>query len=115
MPRLRLDPFSAEFRADPYPTYDRLRDEAPVHRSPFGSWLVSEYDDVATLLHDRRAVSTGAWRPPEGFGSFESHGPLSRMQDASLLSRDPPVHTFMRKLMNAGFKPRLIEEMRSEI
>ena len=47
-----LDP---AFIRDPYPTYRMLRDEAPiVYRPDWKLWLVSRYEDVSTLLRDRR-------------------------------------------------------------
>ena len=37
--------------ADPYETYRRLRDEAPVHWAPRSElWCVSRYEDVAQVL-----------------------------------------------------------------
>ena len=34
-----------EGRADPYPRYATLRARAPVHRSAYGFWALSRYDD----------------------------------------------------------------------
>src|SRR5205823_13376860 len=44
---LLIDP---AFPTDPYPVYARLREEAPVYRSPrLGYWFVSRYDDVKAI------------------------------------------------------------------
>lgn len=49
---------SKEFRQDTYPTYDRLREMAPVCRVRTGrgkfAWLVTRYDDVLTAIKDTR-------------------------------------------------------------
>ncbi len=45
------------YRADPYPLYQRLRQEDPVHRTPFGLWLITRYDDAAAALRDPRLSS----------------------------------------------------------
>ena len=49
---------SPVFKANPYPFYARLRNEAPVFRVmlPDGrpAWLVTRYDDVAAVLKDER-------------------------------------------------------------
>jgi len=41
---------SPRFKADPFPFYARLREEAPVFRVRLpdgqGSWLVTRYDDA---------------------------------------------------------------------
>ena len=45
MAALAFDPFTREFEVDPFPLLSRLREEDPVHRSPFG-WVLTRYDDV---------------------------------------------------------------------
>jgi cytochrome P450 len=40
-----FDPSDGEFLANPYPTYERLRAEDPVHRTPLGLWVLTRYDD----------------------------------------------------------------------
>src|SRR5438132_11584003 len=56
---VQFNPFQPGFAENPYPTYARLREEDPVHQSPFGAWVLSRYDDVEALLRDRRASSQG--------------------------------------------------------
>ena len=38
---LEFDPFAPEIRADPYPTYKRMREEAPIYWRPDGSPMFS--------------------------------------------------------------------------
>ncbi len=39
--------FSAEFMKNPYPTYARLREEAPaIYIEDLNAWLITRYDDV---------------------------------------------------------------------
>lgn len=42
-------PTRAETHCGPYPAYRRLHEQDQVHRSPFGFFVVTRYDDVATL------------------------------------------------------------------
>ena len=59
------NPFDPEFLVDPYPTYARLRDEDPVHRTPIGTLLVSRYDDVHQVLRDtENGVLAAGWFGP---------------------------------------------------
>ncbi|ONH60568.1 cytochrome [Frankia sp. CcI49] len=50
---IRFNPFSAEFREDPYPIYRRLREHRPVHRT-LGMWVLTRHADVHGVLRDRR-------------------------------------------------------------
>ncbi len=49
---LVYNPFEPGFCADPYPQYARMREEHPVHESPFGPWLLFAYDDVLRVLRN---------------------------------------------------------------
>ncbi len=41
----------------PYPFYEALRDDAPVHRLPDGTWLVSRWEDVVRVVRDPETFS----------------------------------------------------------
>jgi cytochrome P450 len=106
-----FNPMDPEFLADPYPTYRRLRDEDPVHHSPLDFWVLTRYDDVATVLRDPRfikeplvsmvAARFGVSVPP-GVG-------------LSMLDRDPPDHTRLRSLVSKAFTPRVVDGLRPRI
>ncbi|WP_230596779.1 cytochrome P450, cyclodipeptide synthase-associated [Rhodococcoides fascians] len=50
-----LDILSSDFQSDPYPYYDYLRTESPVHYVPdLDVYLLSRYQDVRAALRDRR-------------------------------------------------------------
>jgi cytochrome P450 len=103
---LLFNPFEPGFAENPYPAYQRLRHASPVHESPFGVWVLSEYEDVAALLRsgqsaDPRNVSDGMFREQ----SDRLENGIRRM---SMLDRDPPDHTRLRKLVAKVFTPRSI-------
>src|SRR5437762_588751 len=51
-----LDP---EILANPYPLFQRLRSEDPVHWDPFlHAWVVTRYEDVVMVLHRYSAERT---------------------------------------------------------
>jgi len=105
---VRLNPLDPDFLADPYPTYARLRDEAPVYRHPGGFVAVSGYADVQTVL-----------RTPEVFSSRAMGGGPVRVRDpesmplgpGSLISLDPPEHGRLRGIVSRGFTPRRIADL----
>ncbi|MDO9267545.1 MAG: cytochrome P450 [Methylobacter sp.] len=47
---MQLDFQSPEFIENPYPTYARLREQAPVYQLEPGVWLITRYHDVEQLL-----------------------------------------------------------------
>jgi len=108
---VEFNPFLPEFIADPYASYRRLREKDPVHRSAFGFWVLTRYDDVVTLLRDPR-FGRDRYQPllRARFGGDTSGG-----ISGSMLFRDPPDHTRLRGLVNKAFTPRVVETMRPHI
>ena len=65
---IKLDMASPRFKANPYPFYARLRQEAPVCpvmlKNGLKVWLVTRYDDVVGGL-ERREIHQGQDKSPE--------------------------------------------------
>jgi len=107
-----FDPLSAEFNADPYPHYHRLRSEDPVHFVDVpGMWLLSRYTDVVTALLDRRLSAERFQLSLPEMQASALISSLSRM----MLLRDPPHHTRLRSLASKAFTPRTVEQLRPRI
>lgn len=116
---------SAEFKANPYPYYARLRAEAPVSRVILPTkepiWLITRYDDVATVLKDERFTKNkSVAMTPQQLADqpwFQKlfASPLFKSLNRSMLAVDPPDHTRLRALVSKVFAPRLIEQMRERI
>lgn len=111
-PRLNFNPLLPAFIANPYPTYDRLRREDPLHRGVNGSWCLTRYADVQMVLRDARFGRVGSEsRLLEWFG----RGPLQRSFSQWMLFKDPPDHTRLRTLVTKAFTPRAVEALRPRI
>ncbi len=119
--RIDLYKHDPAFRADPYPAYARLRATAPIHRvtlpGGWGVWLVTRYDDAATVLKDERFVKD--WRKPLAPERIARWPPpilqVVKLLKSHMLYTDPPDHTRLRSLVSKAFTPRLIENMRGRI
>src|SRR4249920_2481545 len=103
--------FAPEVVADPYPLFDRLREEDPVYATNFGYWYVSRYDDANRLLRD---PALGAGRGvPDSMGI--TSGPLYDLMTTWMMAIDGPAHTRVRKLISRAFTPRAVEALRPYI
>ena len=114
-----FDPFAPGFTDDPYPQYAAIRAQAPVYQHPFGFWLLTSYDDVSWLLRAAGlSVEDGnvAADSPLRRQREEVYGHQAPRADAlSMLDRDPPDHTRLRKLVSKAFTPRAIQALRPRI
>jgi cytochrome P450 len=101
-------------RADPYPVYARLRQLAPVHRAASGAVFLSGYEDCATLTRGPAFRSQGPeFMDAVAPGWRKRPGRVATVE--SLLFRDPPDHTRLRRLVSGAFTPRRTEALREEV
>jgi cytochrome P450 len=100
---IEYDPYSYEVHEDPYPTYRRLRDEAPLyHNERVGFWALSRHSDVVAALKDTRRFSNCQGVALETMGGYDASATMS------FLAMDPPKHTRMRALVSHAFTPRRV-------
>jgi cytochrome P450 len=117
MPPPVFDPFAPGFTDDPYPQYAALRAGAPAGRHPLGFWLLTRYEDVSGLLRvgmsveDRNVTDRQLIELREQMYGEEA----ARPRGISMLDRDPPDHTRLRRLVSKAFTPRAVEALRPRI
>ena len=101
-----------EFLDDPYPTYTALREHAPIHRLPDGSFFLTRYEDVAHVYRD-----TSIWSSDKkiDFRPAFADSLLYEHHTTSLVFNDPPVHTRVRKLLAPVFTPRALKAIEPTI
>jgi cytochrome P450 len=120
IPDIAINLSDASFKANPFPTYARLREEAPICRIATSrsesAVFVSRYADVSALLRDKRFVKdpANALTPDQQsrmrrIPSFLS--PLTR----NILALDDPDHARLRKLVQAVFTPRRIAQLEMQV
>ena len=112
-----FDPFAPGFTDDPYPQLTQLRASAPVHENPLGFWILSRYDDVSALLRSGNSVEDRHAGPGPLRDLNEAvYGDRGRRMNAlSMLDKDPPDHTRLRRLVSKAFTPRSIAALEPEI
>ncbi|MBQ6642120.1 MAG: cytochrome P450 [Saccharopolyspora sp.] len=103
-------PFSEPERLDPEPLFAALRAQQPLIRVrlPYGepAWLATRYDDVKLVLGDPR-FSRAA-----GVGRDEPRMRPHLGATGNILSKDPPEHSRLRRLVMKAFTQRRVERLR---
>lgn len=126
----RFNPFSAEFRRDPYPMYRDLRQARPVHKT-MGMWVLTRYHDVRAVLRDRsfsaglipelvsrhssRTVDAGTVDAGTGQAGSSAVQRIRRLGEKSLVFTDNPEHARLRGLVNPVFTPQAFAALRPGI
>ena len=116
---VQYNPFEPGFIEDPYPEYAKMRREDPIHRSPMEFWVLFGYDDITRLLKDPTLSVEDRNATPTALDQMVMEILADRVESdrgaRSMLSRDPPDHTRLRKLVTKAFTPRVIQNLRPRI
>lgn len=112
---LLYNPRDPQMRDDLYAYYARLRDIEPVHRTPFGYWVVSSYRATDALLRDGRTTSEfhrdAKWA--EHRGGFDS--PVVSDTRKWMLMLDGAAHRRIRGLVNPVFSGVAMQRIRPQV
>jgi len=118
--------FDPEVVENPFAYYALVREQAPVHRTSMGFYLVSTHALCVEAMRDPEAFSSrfgaamsggASGRASSGKGGRAS----GRIEEAplpvtdTLLTNDPPSHTRFRKLVNKAFSPGRVQQMDSYV
>jgi cytochrome P450 len=102
---LVYDPSSYELQENPFPTYRRMQDEAPLYRNPeMGFWALTRFDDVVTGLADWSNLSSARGTLIE---QIQGGGAPPDM----MIFNDPPRHEQLRRLIGRAFTPRRVAQL----
>jgi cytochrome P450 len=107
---LYWDPYDARFVADPWPVFNRIREEAPLYyNQTHDFYAISRYADVERTLTDPATFSSARGVVLELIKAN------MEMPPGTLIMEDPPVHDIHRKLLARIFSPRRIAELEPKI
>ena len=108
----RLDSPDTFVPGVPHDVFTTLRREAPVFRQacPDGShfWVLTKYDDIAYASQHPAIFSSAK-------GTLLDDIEGAAGTDLMMLNMDPPRHTKLRALVNMGFTPRMIRQMKTHV
>lgn len=117
-----FNPLDPETLECPYPFYEALHAEAPVHPIPeMGLVLVSTFDLIREVVHDPATYSSamptgpadlpGIGTEPEDAELAELRAKTARSGAPTLLAADPPWHARYRSLVNKALSARRVAGM----
>jgi cytochrome P450 len=104
------DPYDVVINADPYPTYARLREEAPAyHNESYDFWVLSRHADVEKALVDWHTFTNSR------SNILDIIKADIELPPGVILFEDPPVHTMHRGLMSRVFTPRRMAALEDQV
>jgi cytochrome P450 len=110
-----FNPLAPEFIRNPYPHYERMRTNDPVHLTPLGMYVASRHAEVSLVMRDKRFGKDYVERTIRRYGPGIMEEPVFRSMSHWMLQQDPPDHTRLRGLVVKAFTARRVEDMRPRI
>jgi cytochrome P450 len=108
IPTSDLDPFCAEFFANPFPAHAALRDAAPVvHLTRYDVYGIARYAEVRTVLNDWQTYCSSRGVGLTDFAKEKPWRPKSLV-----LETDPPLHDRTRNVLNRVLSPVVVRDLR---
>ena len=108
---LHFDHYDHALQDDPYPTYARMREEAPLyHNEEQDFWVVSRHADLHKAFR-----TDGTFSNKMGVSLDPSAWNESAHLVTSFLGMDPPEQTRLRKLVSRGFTPKRVADLEPRI
>ncbi|MCE9657542.1 MAG: cytochrome P450 [Burkholderiales bacterium] len=115
-PPLAVDMRDPAFRNDPHPLLHAVRARGRAERDVVGIWLATHHADCSAGLRSNQ-LSREVTRMP-GYAQMRPYvadSMLERTCERWMLFNDPPVHTRLRRLVNAAFKPAVVQALRARV
>ncbi|HVU72718.1 MAG TPA: cytochrome P450 [Mycobacteriales bacterium] len=109
-PELYYDPYDFEIDRDPYPTWKRMRDEAPLYyNEKHDFFALSRFDDVDRCFTDVETYISGKGTVLEMIRSGFPVPP------GLLLFDDNPIHDVYREVLSRAFRAKHIAALEEQI
>jgi cytochrome P450 len=105
-----FDPYNVDIRTDPYPTYRRMRAEAPLYyNEQYDFFALSRCEDIERGLQDRDTYISSRGDILEIIKSN------SKFPPGVFIMEDPPQHTVHRSLVGKVFTPKRMNALEPKI
>jgi len=97
-----FNPNDISFIEDPYPTYKLLRECEPIHKSPMGYWVLTQYSTILGTLHDKRFSNE-----PSIYAVLNKKNSTryisAKIANNTIPFQDPPLQKINRRLISRAY------------
>ena len=105
-----FDPYDIGINADPYPSYTRLREEAPAYYNDrYDFWALSRHADVEKALVNWQVFSNTR------SDILDVIKAGVKLPPGVILFEDPPLHTMHRGLLSRVFTPKRMAALEDQV
>ena len=106
-----LNPFEPDYRENPYPGINALRESDPVNLTPVNTWRISRFDDISNVLRNAKTSQTLSNGVSPGFNPLDNRGSFHDF----MLNKDGAEHARLRQLAVRSLNMKTIKKMEQSV
>jgi cytochrome P450 len=110
---LYWDPFDYKLHENAFPTWKRMRDEAPIYyNEKYDFWALSRFQDVLDTYINWKSYSSAQGDILEIIRGSKGENDFSL---ANMISEDPPIQQIHRSMLSRAFTPKAVETIANRV
>ncbi|CAA0111152.1 Cytochrome P450 monooxygenase PikC [Zhongshania aliphaticivorans] len=108
---LGVNPFDPNYRVNPYPGINALREADPVNLTPVNTWRINRFDDIQTVLRSAKTSQTLANGLSPGFDPLDKRGSFLEF----VLNKDGEEHARLRQMIVRSLNMKTVRAMEGSV
>jgi len=108
---LGVNPFDPNYRDNPYPGINALREKDPVNLTPVNTWRISRFADVTDVLKNAKTSQTLSNGTSPGFDPEDKRGSFLEF----MLNNDGADHVRLRQLVIRSLNMKTVRKMEGAV
>ena len=106
-----VNPFDPNYRDDPYPGLNALREKDPVNLTPLNTWRISRFEDVGNILRNAKTSQTLSNGVSPSFNPLDDRGSFREF----MLNKDRQEHAKLRQLVVRSLNMKTVKKMENAV
>ena len=106
-----VNPFEPDYRVNPYPKINALREKEPVNLTPANTWRISRFDDINHVLRNAKTSQTLSNGTSPGFNPLDDRGSFHDF----MLNKDGEKHARLRQLVVRSLNMKTVKKMEGSV
>jgi cytochrome P450 len=105
------NPFEPDYRVNPYPVINALRENDPVNLTPVNTWRISRFEDINLILKKAKTSQTLSNGVSPGFDPLDQRGSFLDF----MLNKDGEEHARLRQMVVKSLNMKTVRTMEGAV
>jgi cytochrome P450 len=106
-----VNPFEPNYRDNPYPGINALRETDPINLTPVNTWRINRFDDIQNVLKNAKTSQTLSNGLSPGFDPLDKRGSFLEF----MLNKDGQEHARLRQMTVRSLNMKTVRAMEASV